>query len=103
MRVTSLQIAHGPCGLCPRGLRPRGRRRGVNATAESGTCPNPQTFYVDEIEDRVLSALRAEMKSPQAVAEYVRTYHDERQKLAAKHGRQRATTERKIGELRRAL
>jgi hypothetical protein len=44
----------------------------------------PQTFYVDDIENRVLSALRAEMKSPAAIAEYVKTYMEEGQRLSAK-------------------
>jgi hypothetical protein len=61
--------------------------------------PSPQTFYIDDIENRVLSALREEMKSPAVIAEYVKTYIEERQRLAAKIERQRATKERKIGEL----
>jgi hypothetical protein len=91
-------------GMSTKGADKTGRVRIRCSTAnESGTCPDPQTFYVDDIENRVLSALRAEMKSPAAIAEYVKTYTEERQRLGAKQEKQRASTERKIGELRRAL
>jgi len=91
-------------GMSTKGADKTGRVRIRCSTAnESGTCPDPQTFYVDDIERRVLSALRAEMKSPAAIAEYVKTYTEERQRLASKREKQRASTERKIGELRRAL
>ncbi len=91
-------------GMSTKGADKTGRIRIRCSTAtESGTCPDPQTFYIDDIESRVLSALRAEMKSPAAIAEYVKTYTEERQRLAVRQVKRRATTERKIGELRRAL
>jgi hypothetical protein len=62
--------------------------------AESGTCPDPQTFYIDAVESRVLSALRSEMQSPAAIAEYVKAYTEERAKLAANWDRERSSTER---------
>ena len=95
------------CAACGGGMSTKGRdktgrvRIRCSNASESDTCPDPQTFYVDIIEDRVLSALRAEMKSPQAIPEYVRTYHEERQKLAAKRERGRASTERRLGEVKR--
>jgi len=97
------------CAACGGGMSTKGAdktgrvRVRCTTAAESGTCPDPQTFYVDDIENRVLSALRAEMKSPAAIAEYVKTYTEERQRLAAKLEKQRAASERKIGELRCAL
>lgn len=60
----------------------RGRVRCTTA-AESGTCPDPQTFYVDIVERRVLSALRDEMQSSAVVVEYVKTYSEGRAKLAS--------------------
>jgi hypothetical protein len=69
--------------------------------AESGTCPDPQTFYIDTVECRVLSALRSEMQSPAAIAEYVKAYSEERAKLVANWDRQRTSIERRLGEARR--
>jgi len=90
--------------MSTKGADKTGRVRIRCSTAtESGTCPDPQTFYIDDIERRVLSALRAEMESPQAVAEYVRTYHAERQRLAVKRDRERAANERKLGEVNREI
>jgi hypothetical protein len=43
--------------------------------------PEPQIFYLDGIENSVLSALRTEMQSPAAIAEYVKTYTEERSGL----------------------
>jgi DNA invertase Pin-like site-specific DNA recombinase len=97
------------CAACGGGMSSKaadktGRVRIRCTTAhESGTCPDPHTFYLDDIENRVLAALRAEMQSPAAVAEFVKAYSEERVKLAAKRDRERATIERRLGEVRRAL
>ena len=91
-------------GMSTKGADKTGRIRVRCSTAsESGTCPDPQTFYVDAIEGAALSALRSEMKKPAVIAEYVRTYHDERQRLAAKYKRQRTANERRLGELDREI
>ena len=90
--------------MSTKGADKTGRIRVRCSTAsESSTCPDPQTFYVDVIEGAVLSALRTEMKKPAVIAEYVRTYHDERQRLVAKYKRQRAANERRLGELNREM
>jgi site-specific DNA recombinase len=97
------------CAACGGGMSTKGAdktgrvRVRCTTAAESGTCPNPQTFYIDTVESRVLSALRAEMQSPAAVAEYVRTYTEECAKLAAKRDRERTPMERRLGEVRRSL
>jgi hypothetical protein len=54
-----------------------------SAANESGTCPDPKTFYLDVVEKAVLTGLTAEMRQPDVIAEYVRTYQEERQRLAA--------------------
>lgn len=91
-------------GMSTKGADKTGRVRvRCSTAAESGTCPAPQTFYIDTIEDRVLSALRAEMQSPQKVAEYVKTYTEERTRLAAQRDRERALIERRLGEVNREI
>jgi site-specific DNA recombinase len=91
-------------GMSTKGADKTGRVR-VRCTtaAESGTCPDPRTFYIDTVESRVLSALRDEMQSPAAVTEYVKTYSEERARLAAKRDQERASIERRLGEVRRTL
>ena len=54
-----------------------------SAATESGTCPDPKTFYLDTVEKAVLNGLTAEMRHPDVIAEYVRTYHKERKRLSA--------------------
>lgn len=74
-----------------------------SAHSESGSCPNPQTFYPDRIEAAVLSGLKAELRHPDVMAEYVRTYHDERRRLAADAIKGRGRIERRLAEIERAL
>jgi site-specific DNA recombinase len=87
-----------------KGADKSGRLR-IRCTAahESGSCPDPQSFYLDTVELRVVSTLKAEMQHPKGIAEYVKTYQEERQKLAAKQNRERASLERRLGEVDREI
>jgi site-specific DNA recombinase len=73
------------------------------AAAENGTCPDPATFYLDTVERAVLTGLSAELRHPQVIAEWIRTYHAERKRLASKEGARRAGIERRIGEISREV
>ena len=42
-----------------------------SAATESGTCPDPKTFYLDTVEKAVLDGLTAELRRPEVIAEYV--------------------------------
>ncbi len=53
-----------------------------SAATESGTCSDPKTF-LDTVEKAVHGGLTAEIRHPDLIAEYVRTYHEERKRLAA--------------------
>ena len=70
-----------------------------SAATESGTCPDPKTFYLDTVEKAVLSGLTAEMRHPDVIAEYVRTYHEERKRLSAEADATRRRLERQLSEL----
>lgn len=74
-----------------------------SAHSESGSCPNPQTFYLDRIEAAVLSGLKAELRHPEVMAEHVRTYHEERRRLAADAIKGRTSIERRLAEIERSL
>jgi site-specific DNA recombinase len=74
-----------------------------SAATESGTCSDPKTFYLDTVEKAVLNGLTAEMRHPDVIAEYVRTYHEERKRLAATANAKRNRLERQLGELTREI
>lgn len=94
LRCGSCGAGMGRCGVDKSG---RTRIR-CSAATESGVCPQPKTFYLDVIERAVVSGLKGELRAPTVLAEYVRTYHEERQRLAGDAAKRRATIERKIGE-----
>ena len=95
------------CGCCGGGMSTKGKdhtgrvRLECSNQRENGTCPDPRTFYVDEVETTVLNGLRAELKNPHVFAEYVREYHAERLRLASKTERSAARLERRLGETKR--
>jgi site-specific DNA recombinase len=74
-----------------------------SAAIESGACRDAKTFYLTTVESAVLAGLEAEMQHPSVIAEYVRTYHDERKRLSAKANVKRAHLELRLGELKREI
>jgi hypothetical protein len=97
------------CGACGAGMSTNGRDKSgrvrirCSAATESGTCPDPKTFYLDIVETAVLAGLKAEMRHPHVIAEYIRTYHEERKRLRAEADFKRARLEQRIGELSREI
>jgi site-specific DNA recombinase len=87
-------------GMSTFGADKSGRKRlRCSRARESGTCPAPKTFYLDTIERAVLEALSAELRDPRLLAEYAKTYHEERQRLAGTKRTARARAERRLAEL----
>jgi site-specific DNA recombinase len=96
------------CGACSAGMSvyggtTRDKRICCTRHAESRTCPDPHTFRLASVEEAVLGALRAELRHPTAIAEFVRTYHEERRKLASQDGARRTGAERRLNEIRREI
>jgi site-specific DNA recombinase len=97
------------CGCCGGGMSTKGKdksgrvRLECSNARENGTCPEPRTFYLDQVEDTVLNGLRAELKNPQVLSEYVCEYHAERQRLASKAVRNVTRLERRRGEIDREV
>ena len=97
------------CGTCGAGMSSNGKdpsgriRIRCSAATESGTCRDPKTFYLDTVEAAVLNGLTAEMRHPDVIAEYVRTYHEERKRLAVDADKKRTRLERRLGELNREI
>jgi site-specific DNA recombinase len=97
------------CGACGAGMSTNGKdnsgriRIRCSAATESGSCHDAKTFYLKTVESAVLAGLENEMRHPQVIAEYVRTYHEERKRLSAKANAKRAHLELRFGELNREI
>ena len=97
------------CGTCGSGMSTNGVDKSgrvrvrCSAAKESGTCPDAKTFYLDMIEKAVLGGLRAEMRAPRVIAEYVRTYLEERKRLATSSNAKRQRLEQQNGQLNREI
>jgi DNA invertase Pin-like site-specific DNA recombinase len=97
------------CGACGSGMSTNGRDKSgririrCSAESESGTCPDPKTFYLETVEKAVLLGLSAELRHPDVIAEYVKTYHEERKRLAIESDAKRSRLERRLGEIRREI
>jgi hypothetical protein len=97
------------CAACGGGLIAAGRdgsgrtRLRCSKALESGTCPDPKTFYADVVEAAVLSGLRREMQDPAVIREYVKAYVEERRRLASRVTKDRAGIERRLAAAQRDL
>jgi len=101
------------CGSCGAGMSIQGadktnrKRIRCSAAVESGTCPDPKTFYLDTVENLVLDALAEELTNPEATAVYLKEYIEERKRLAKEIADNRAYYERQlakvVGEMDRLL
>jgi site-specific DNA recombinase len=97
------------CGSCGSGMATSGQDKSgcvrirCSAATESGTCPDAKTFYLDTVESAVLSGLKAELRAPKVISEYVRAYLDERKRLAATSHAKRQQLEQQLGQLNREI
>ncbi|MBY6242805.1 recombinase family protein [Methylosinus sp. Sm6] len=92
------------CGACGSGMakhdnangRPRIR---CSRATESGSCTNRRSYYLGPVEAGVVESLRAQLDQPQLIAEFVKTYHEERRRLAGADRNARAKSERRLAEI----
>ncbi len=93
------------CAACGAGMSVKGKDRTgrqriqCSAHAESRTCPDPHTYYLDVVENLVLDTLRSELKNPERLTTYVKSYNEARKRLAQEMVRRRSGLERRIREL----
>ncbi|BCJ89997.1 recombinase [Terrihabitans soli] len=88
-------------GLASKGKDQTGQVRvECSAAKEAGTCPGSM-FYLPRIEAAVVGALQAELLHPKVIAAFVRSYQEERTRLAAGRVKNRARIEGRIAELSR--
>jgi len=96
------------CGCCGGGLSMKDRDHGrvrvhCSTMREAGTCSNRKIFYLDEIEKAVLNGLQQHLKAPHLLREFVKTYQEERERLATEKVRRRGKLESKLAEIQRSL
>ena len=81
-----------------------GRRRGQCTRArESGSCQNSQTFYLDVIEEAVLTGLVDQLMHPDVIAVAVKEYHAELRRLEGENSRTRIVDEKRLLDLRKSI
>jgi site-specific DNA recombinase len=76
------------CGSCGAGMSVKdtdhGRRRVIcTQFKEAASCSNKKPYYLDEIEKTVLSGLKAELRKPEAIRQFVQSYNEEMKRLAS--------------------
>ena len=69
------------------------------AVRESGSCSNRRIFYLPDVEKAVLKGMVEELKNPRLIETYVRTYNEERKRLASTAIATRTRIERKRDRL----
>ncbi|WP_374309978.1 recombinase family protein [Methylocella sp.] len=96
------------CGHCGAGMSMKDRRNNrvrIQCTQmkEGGACDHRRAYDLETVERTVFDGLKANLTDPALIAEYVRTYNDERKRLAASLNVSRARIERRIGQVTREI
>lgn len=92
------------CGACGSGMSTKGSdktgrtRFQCSRHKESGDCPDPRSYYIDEIEERVLGLLRRELQEPDAIRDFLETYEAEMKRLRISSTTQRASLEAELAK-----
>jgi site-specific DNA recombinase len=69
----------------------------------SKTCDNNRTYYLDDIEQTVLSGLRKHLVDPSAIRLFLQTYQAERKRLIADANSVKPQLEKKLGNVDRQI
>ncbi|TPL02169.1 recombinase family protein [Mesorhizobium sp. B2-4-16] len=97
------------CGACGAGMSTMGAdktgkvRVRCTAAHESGTCPDPRTFYLDTVEKLVVGSLVAKLHSHENLATYIAAYQEERQRLIGDKAAKRIKLERDLEVAKREM
>lgn len=97
------------CGYCGGGMSAKGADKSGRTRLEcsrhrdSRSCSNPQTYYLDRIEECVLDGLRKELSDPEVLIEFVHEYNEARKEFAAQMLKRRAMLVSKINDGERRL
>lgn len=94
------------CGSCGGGMSIKGADRGgtrivCTAHHNAKACSNNRSYYQHAIEEVVLSGLREHLIDPRAIRHFLKTYHDERKRLAGSAANVTPQLRRRLGEVTR--
>jgi site-specific DNA recombinase len=94
------------CGTCGHGMSIKGADRGGTRIVctkhhNAKACENNRTYYLHTIEETVLSGLRAHLVDTRAIRHFLKTYHDERKRLAKSAGSRVPALQHRLGEVTR--
>jgi site-specific DNA recombinase len=94
------------CGTCGGAIvlkdrDSKGRRVYCARMHQGGGCTNGRAFYLDDIERRVLAGLEEQLKDPRAIERFLKSYVEERKRLAAAEGANRQRKETRLEEVNR--
>ncbi|WP_440589614.1 recombinase family protein [Pelagibacterium mangrovi] len=87
------------CGACGSGMSVAGvdksgrTRLRCSAHTNSGNCPDPKTYYLDEVEALVIESLTKELATADQIKRYAEVYQKERRKQAIQENRRRIEIE----------
>jgi hypothetical protein len=70
---------------------------------ESGSCPDPQSTYLDTVEKLVFEALAKELEHPELLHAYVKENHEERRRLNAERRSRRSVIEKPLAAAKREM
>jgi len=92
------------CGCCSGSyIVVHDQRMRCSTLQNSGACTNTRTVKTDEVEARVLAALRNHLLAPDVVAEAVEAYRIERERLLNDHRKRRSGLTRDLATVERKL
>jgi site-specific DNA recombinase len=96
------------CAVCGGGMSIKGEDRGGTRVIctqfhNAKTCDNNRTYYLDHVEQMVLSGLKKHLVDPTAIRLFLQTYHAERKRLIASANRVRPDLERKLAGINRKI
>ncbi len=98
------------CGACGSGMNVYGHatrskrvRIRCSAHTNSGTCPDPHTYYLDEVESWALFEITKQLTNVDQIANCARAYIEARRARTAEPDRRRAEIEKELGKIRQKL
>jgi hypothetical protein len=96
------------CGCCGSAMAVnnvshKGRRIYCGRRKEGGRCTNGKTYKLEPIEQRVVAALKAQLTDPRAIERYLKTYREERKRLAKENTGRRAALQRALAQAEREI
>ena len=90
------------CDACGSGMVRCGRDKSGKTRLQcslhrgSRSCPNPKSFYAEDVEALVMDSLIKELASPSQIYEYAKSYMAERHAKAAHEGQRRKVIESRL-------